>query len=173
MSVIGIVSVKEKSSRFPFKNIYKIKGTEMFLQNVEQIFSAGYECYVATNSKIVKDICSKRNIKSLWRGDNISNSEQSIFEVAKWALQSLPEKYEIVIIALANVINLKASDVIEAVTFLERENLQEVRSYDSNGKENGLIIMRADYLLNRYQFSCYMGAITTEAKEIHYKHELE
>ncbi len=173
MKIIGIVAVKEQSKRFPFKNFYKINGAELFLNNVDRIMEAGYSCYVATNSKLAINICNERCIKYIFRGENISESEQPIFEVIKWAYQSIAEKADIVIFVLANTYKLEATDINKAVDVLVKNDLKEVRSYDKSGKENGLLVMTSDYLLSKHELSTYTGAVITNSKEIHYEKDFK
>lgn len=173
MKIIGIVAVKENSKRFPYKNFHKINGIELFMTNVNAIQKAGYKCYVTTNSELAVSICKENGIQTLWRGFNISDPEQPIFQVVKWAYQSIKFPADIIIIVLANTYQLNTEDIHKAVKLLKKYNLKEVRSVDINGVENGLLVLRSDYLLSKNEISTYTGSITTNAKEIHYKHDIE
>lgn len=173
MKIIGIVAVKEQSSRFPMKNFYKIDGKELFMHNVEAIVHSGYECIVATNSQLARRICKKNFIEYIWRGLNVSEPEQPIFEVIKWAYQSLQNSYDILIIVLANTFKLETKHIDSAINLLVKHKLSEVRSVDKDGVENGLLVLRSDYLLSKHEISTYTGCITTNAKEIHYKNDIE
>jgi CMP-N-acetylneuraminic acid synthetase len=172
MKAIGIVPVKATSLRFEGKNLYKHNGKELFLHNVEVLLKAGLKVYAPTNEKLVFNILAPYTTAyAMHRPENISLNEQGIFDVVRWAYLSLNEQYDIIVIALANCINLKPCDVQAALKLMELGNFNEVRSYDKEGKENGLIVIKTSALFEN-KTSTYCGAIITEAKEIHYKNEL-
>jgi CMP-N-acetylneuraminic acid synthetase len=173
--IAGIIVVKENSNRFPNKNICNYKDKPLFWHNVEVMQNCEYEIdvYVATNSKFVKDYCINNGVKVIDRGINISDDEQSLFEVIKYTYQSLDEKYPVIVSILANSINNDSKQLESAIDLLINNELREVRSYDKNGVENGILVFDNIILETKHEISAYVGAITTDAKEIHYKEDLD
>lgn len=166
---VVIVCAKKESKRFPKKNRQLIRGV------VDQILmlSGIDKVVISTDDKeILRMYPRSTRVKKLEREYNSLEPEDSLFNIALWSYYSLNEPYDIVIIANPNVVNFKKRAVYEAIQVLIKKNRNEVRTYDINGVENGLIVMKRDYFLKR-AYSSYVGAIITDAKEIHYEAELD
>jgi len=53
------------------------------------------------------------------------------------------------------------------------KKLQEVRSFDGDGEENGLMIYSKDIMQSNRDISYYIGCMVTDSvKEIHYEEDL-
>lgn len=171
MKIVGVIVAKENSNRFKGKNYYMYYGYPLFWHNVQTMIDAGItEVFVATDSKFIKDYCEDKNVSVIWRNDNINQDDQPIFDVLKY-VHLLLGKYDIMVNILANTINVKADDITRMLKCLKDNNLKEVRSYDSNGVENGCMIFKSE-VFNKHEISAYVGAITTNSKEIHYEREI-
>lgn len=172
--IVGIVIAKENSNRFPGKNTHIYKGKPLFWHSVEILLEAKKinDVVVATDSTKIIDYCNEKNVKTVFRGINISNDNDSLFKVLKFTFQSLNKKYSTCVSVMANCPNNTSKDIDNAVSILKDNNLMEVRSYDNNGVENGILVMNTKVLNDYTSISSYMGSITTKGKEIHFKNEL-
>jgi len=175
MSAVGIIIVKEHSNRFPGKNYYFHNGAPMFYHNVELLLNCDKidDVYVCTDSDYSWLYSYERNIKTIWRGKNISADEQPFFEVLKYAYQSIPERYDYIVAILANCIGHKQDDVNTAVETAIENNYHDVRSFNDSGRESGIIILKESVLINNFNISAHMGAVRSNGREIHYRSELD
>lgn len=174
MKAIGIVVAKEHSSRFPNKNIHNVNGVPLFWNAVNVLLESQFieDVFVATNSEYIRNYCLMHDVSIVWRGQNISDDNQPLFEVVKYTYQSLENKYDVVVNIMANSLNFSAKDVDNAVNVLLKNDLQEVRSFNENGIENGLIVMTHKYIQSKNEISTYIGSVQTSAKEIHIEKDL-
>ena len=63
--------------------------------------------------------------------------------------------------------------VSEAMQRFEKLGCNELRSFNKNGTESGLMILKEDYLLKNHEISTHQSSIILESLEIHYKEDLE
>jgi len=163
--MLAIICAKGESTRFPNKN-------KILLPQV--LYEMNYEfkgkMLLATDSEEIAKLAIGR-VNILMRPKNISRNETSVFDVARWAYNSLNERHKIIIVVLPNVIDFQWFQVDLGIKLLKEKNLNEVRTYNYDGTENGIIIMREDWFLNG-TLSVYCGAIISDAYEIHRKSEL-
>ena len=176
MSVVGIVSAKAKSSRFPGKNRHLINGYPMFYWNVKAL----KECegiddvYVSTDCPEIKSFCVSKGIPIIHRGPNAVDPEMPLLEITKYAYMNLPKHYDVIATILANGLNHTSEDVRKAIVLQAEKDLWEVRSYsESDNVENGILILTRKALMMKSEVSWYCGAIMTEGKEIHKIGEIE
>ena len=73
---------------------------------------------------------------------------------------------------MANCPGHHSQDINRAVNLLQKNNLKEVRSFNDNGEENGILVLSKKIMESNNDISYYMGNIQTQAKEIHYKEDL-
>lgn len=168
--IIGVVAAKSNSNRFKNKNIYSYKNAPLFWHNVKVMTDLGISVYVLTDSEYIKQYCEERGVIVIWRNENINHDNQSLFEVLKYAYHSLPD-FDIMVNILANTINVKTDDIKRLLKCMEDNRLWEVRSYDGKGLENGCMCLRKE-VFNKHELSAYVGAISTNSKEIHYESEI-
>jgi len=169
MKIVGVIAAKENSNRFKNKNIYNYKGLPLFYHNVKVLTDLAIDTYVATDSEWIKSYCNDKGVKVIWRGVNINQDDQSIFEVLKYVYYRLPD-FDIMVNILANVINVQTDDILRLLQCLNDNNLREVRSYN-NGVESGCMALRKS-VFNNFQISAYCGAIINNSTEIHYEAEI-
>lgn len=175
MSAVGIIIVKENSNRFPGKNYYHVDGVPMFYHNVKLLLGCDKidDVYVCTDSNYSRSYCLGRDIKVIWRGKNISADEQPFFEVLKYAYQSIPERYDIIVTVLANSIDHNKDGIEKAIEIIEKnEEVKEVRSFDKVGNQSGILAFK-DCLFYGNHTLAHMAMIRSDGKEIHYKGELD
>ena len=166
--ILAIICAKKDSERYPYKN------RELIFPVLSKLlkFSSVNSIVVATDDPVIRQLTKKGKVRYLVRKNNACFPEDSVFNIARWAYYCLDERYDIVIVILPNVINFKTDTVGKGIRVLVENNLNEVRTYDNKGVENGVIIMKENWFLGG-DLSVYCGAIISEAKEIHYESELE
>lgn len=171
MKIVGVIAAKENSNRFKGKNYYMYNGYPLFWHNVKVLLDLEIDVYVVTDSMYIKNYCEERNVKIIWRNDNINKDEQSLFDVIKFAYYSIGQ-CDIVVNVMANIIGLSSNDIKKAMQIFIDKNLDEVRTYDKSGVENGVMILSKKVFNNKHEISSYVGAVTTKSKEIHYESEI-
>lgn len=174
MSTLGIVVAKAQSKRFKNKNLYKINGYPMFWYSVKPLLESNLvdDVVVATNSSIIKEVCENANVPVVWRPKNASESEEPLLKVLNYVYKSLNKKYDNIICILANAPGHTSECVNKAIKLMKKHNLKEVRSFDNNGLENGLLLFKESVILENVNMSTYLGGIVNNVKEIHYKSDL-
>ena len=166
LRILAIICAKRESKRFPNKNKILINDV------IDKIMKSNWvtKTLIVTDDKDITVSRSKRILK-IDRPNNACDPDDSVFNVARWAYYSLPEQYDVVIVILPNVIRFSSSYIGKAVRILWENDLNEVRTFDKRGVENGVIVMRKDWFLDG-NLSVYCGAVISDAKEIHYEGEL-
>jgi len=173
--ICGIVVAKENSNRFPNKNIYKYNNYPLFWHSVLPLIESDKidKVYVSTDSLYIKEYCEKRGVSILWRGPNINSDNDPIFKVIKYAYQSMDQKFKICVSVMANCPGHTFSEVDKSIKILIKNDLNEVRSFDKNNLENGIIVFNTRVFDTHDKISSYVGGVFTSGKEIHYKKELD
>jgi CMP-N-acetylneuraminic acid synthetase len=171
----GIVVAKQNSNRFKNKNITTLNGYPLFWHSVKPLIDSNKvdKIFVATNSDFIKDYAEKNGVDVIWRGPNISSDNDSLFKVLKYVYNSLNEKYKVCVSIMANCPGNTSSDIDKSIEVLIKNDLNEVRSFNKENIENGIITFNTRVFEEYDKISAYMGSITTDAKEIHYKKELD
>jgi hypothetical protein len=165
-NTVCIICAKETSRRFPNKNKVLIDDVMTQVSMSEHIDKV----VLATDMEELGRYQSNK-VSVVMRPKNACNPEDSVFDVVRWAYLSLDESYHYVHVVLPNQIGFNHNAMSRSLNTLIKNDLQEVRSYDKSGVENGLITMTKDRLLSR-NISTYCGAIVTEAKEVHKEGDL-
>jgi len=152
----GIILAKENSKRFPGKNYADLNGCELWRH-----------AYFPLNEYCNTYVFNKYN-----RTPAQSLNDEPIFSALQWAYKNLPVRYDAIINILANCPEHTVDGIKKAVKMFEDLELNELRSFNKEGTESGLMILKESYLLNRHEISTYQGFIQLESKEIHYKEDL-
>lgn len=175
MKVLGLVAAKENSNRFPNKNIYPVNGIPMFMNSVFPLLNSNLidKVYVITDSQYIKTYCEDKNIGVIWRSKNATRDEDKLINILRYAYYSLDIEYDIVVTIMANCPKNSLEDVEKGIKLLKNNKLKEVRSFDKNGLENGIIILDKEVIQDNRDISYYLGGIITKGKEIHYKKDLK
>lgn len=173
MKILGLIAVKQNSNRFPGKNLHEIDGAPMFWHNVQALLDSDYidDVYVATDSDFIKKYCLDRDVPIVCRGPNTSIDEQPIFDILKFAYFAIHNDYDMVVTILPNTVGHNTGDVNRCVKLMQSTGCREVRSFDKDGRETGIIGLHREVLLWQYNISAYLGCIITSGREIHYEHE--
>ena len=164
MNYCGIILAKKDSERLKRKNFLHINGQRMFEYAYEAIANA----IGAENVFFTSDHEDYKN-----RPPAASLPDEPLFQAIKWAYKCMPKRYDAIINIMANCPEITEKDVKRAIRAFEKLNVKELRSFNIDGSESGLIIMKEDYLLEKHEISTYQGAIMIKSNEIHTKKDLK
>ena len=172
--IVGLVAAKETSKRFPGKNYTTVDGYPLFYHSVKALTASKSidDVYVITDSDKIKSYCKSKNIKVIWRPRNATRNEDKLINILRYAYYSLDTEYDIIVSVMANCPKNTSDDVEKGIELLRQHDLKEVRSFDKNGVENGIIILNKEIIQDNRDVSYYLGGIITEGKEIHYQEDL-
>lgn len=167
--ILGLVAAKDHSNRFPGKNKYIHEGVPLFWHSVKPLLECVDvdEVYVITDSPTIKDYCSEKGVGVIWRPKNASRDEDKLISVLRFGYYSLDTSYDITIGVMANCPGHKPESISRAVSLMKRENLREVRSFNSNGSESGLLVLSRQLMEDNMDISYYIGSVTSEVTEVH------
>lgn len=174
MKTLGLIAAKSNSNRFPGKNSYIIEKEPLFFHSVKPLLESKLidEVYVVTDSEIISNYCKEKGVKVIWRSKNATRDEDKLINILRYAYYTLDTEYDIVVTIMANCPKNSLEDVEKGIKLLKNNKLKEVRSFDKNGLENGIIILDREVIQDNRDISYYLGGIITEGKEIHYKEDL-
>ena len=172
--ILGLVAAKDNSNRFPGKNKFLYQNKPLFWHSVEPLLKSNLidEVYVITDSQYIKEYCVKQKVKVIWRPKNASKDEDKLISILRFGYYNLDIEYDKIVSIMANCPGHTVEDINKGIKRLEEDNLKEVRSFDVNGKENGIIILDKEIIKTNRDISYYLGSINTNAKEIHNKKDL-
>ena len=175
MKVLGLVAAKNNSNRFPGKNFHLVNNEPLFYHSVKSLINSQLvdDVYVVTDSMLIKNYCDKNNIKIIWRSKNAARDEDKLINILRYAYYSLDIEYDVIVSIMANCPQNSLEDVEKGIKLMQENNLKEVRSFDRNGVENGIIILDKEIMHDNRDISYYLGGITTNGKEIHHKADLK
>jgi len=159
MKYVGIVLVKKTSKRLPNKNYLKIKNKPLYQYSEEALKRAGLETHVFEEGKN--------------RPINASLPDEPIFNALQWAYKSLDKKFDAVVNVMANCPGHDRWSVLMAIKRFEKLGCKELRSFNSDGSESGLMILDSNYLLEKKEISTYQGCIYQESIEIHTQNDYQ
>lgn len=163
----GIVLAKKDSKRLPNKNFLELNGKSTWTYSYDAIHGVlgSFDTYWIVDSKMM--------FASVERPPAASLPDEPIFSALKWAYKSLPKRYDAIICILANCPQHTPEGVKKAMRRFERLGCDELRSFNKDGTESGLIIVKESYLLSKFEVSTYQAAIELESIEIHTQEDFE
>jgi len=172
--ILGLVAAKDNSNRFPGKNKFIHNGEPLFWHSVKPLLDSKLvdDVYVITDSKYIKKYCQERGVGIIWRPKNAAKDNDKLITILRYGYYNLDAEYESVVSIMANCPGHTSDDIDVSIKRLEDNKLKEIRSFDHNGIENGIMVLTKKILESNIDISYYLGSITTNAKEIHYKGEL-
>jgi len=164
--ILVIICAKKNSKRFPSKN-------EILMDDViKECLRDKRISRVALATDIERFLeMGDDKLSVLMRPKNALEPEDSVFLIARWVYLSMGDHYDIVSVVLPSVIGFKSGFIKKTADILVSNNLNEVRTYNNEGVENGVITMRSECLKSS-NVSTYCGALITKAHEVHLPSEL-
>ena len=172
---VGIVPAKAHSSRFPGKNEFVVRGAPLFWHSVQPLLDARRvdRVVVATDSPTIAAFSQQRGVEVIRRARNAAIDDESLFSVLRHAYMQLDEEYDLVVSIMANCPGHVAEDVDAAIALVESRRLREVRSFNRQGEESGLLVLRREVVQGATEISAYMGAVWSDVREIHYREDVD
>lgn len=128
--------------------------------------------YVITDSNFIKSYCREHNIGVIWRPKNATRDEDKLITILRYGYYSLDIEYDIIVSLMANCPGNSTEDINNALHIKNKNNLKEIRGFNKNGVENGLIVLDKEIVQNNRDISYYLGGVVTGGNEIHYEGDL-
>jgi CMP-N-acetylneuraminic acid synthetase len=171
---VGIVAAKDHSKRFPNKNKYILDGEPLFWHSVKPLLNARKvdEVFVATDSAFISSYCKDRDINVIWRNRNAAHDEDPLLNILRFAYYNLDQEYDIIVTIMANCPGHSSETVDRAITLMQNDDFKEIRSFNANGEESGLMLFRKEVITQYTQISSHIGEVRSDVKEIHYVEDL-
>lgn len=172
--IVGIVAAKGNSKRFPGKNLHNVDNLPMFWHSVSPLLESKSvdKVYVATDNLEIKNFCETNGVSVIWRGPNASRDEDKLITILRFGYYSIPQEPEAVVTIMANCPGHTPEAVDKVVNLLVNNDLNEVRTFSSDGQESGLMVFSKNILQSNQDISYYIGATIEDVKEIHYLEDL-
>ena len=167
MKGIGIVPARAGSKRLRNKNMMKINGVPLAMIAYDVLCMAGLDrVVVSTNIKKLYDMLNEDS--RIWRKDSLCDDDTYVQAAVKWTYNVAGDffDYDYIVMLMPNCPGITPKDVYRAIDLMTVNGLNIVRSYGSNGIENGLLVARRDYYMTHW-VDTYVGGLTTKAMEIH------
>ena len=171
--ILGLVAAKSNSIRFPGKNKHMYNGKPLFWYSVETLLDSNVDdVYVITDSNYIKSYCEERKVGVIWRPKNASRDEDKLINILRFGYYNLDKNYDVVVSLMANCPKHSTKKINDGIDLLKDKKLKEVRSFNKDGEESGILIFKNEILENNFDISYYIGGIISDVKEIHYKGDL-
>ena len=173
--ILGLVAAKDNSNRFPGKNKHIYDGAPLFWHSVQPLLDSEKvdDVYVITDSDYIKSYCEERNVDVIWRNINSTRDEDKLVSILRFGYYNLDKDYDVVVSLMANCPGHSVNVINDGIDLLKDKNLREVRSFNKNGDESGMLIFSKEILQNNFDISYYIGGLISDVKEIHYIGDLK
>jgi len=145
----------------------KINGVPLAMIAYDVLCMAGLDrVVVSTNIKKLYDMLNEDS--RIWRKDSLCDDDTYVQAAVKWTYNVAGDffDYDYIVMLMPNCPGITPEDVYTAIDLLLTNGLNLVRSFDTNGVENGLLVARRDYYMGHW-VDTYVGSIETGAMEIH------
>ena len=173
--IVGIVACKAHSKRFPNKNKFLLNGEPLFWHSVKPLIDSTKidHVYVATDSEYIRDYSVERGVEVIWRPKNASEDEAPLLSVLRVAYYSLNQQFDMIVTIMANCPGHMAVDVDRAVSLMQIGKFREIRSFNKNGEESGLMIFNPLIITQGMEISSHIGCTYSDTKEIHFLEDID
>ncbi len=168
-SCIGIVCARTGSKRLKKKNFLIYNGLTLADHAANTLSNSKHidkeEVYISTDSP------ERVSWNKVIHGpDWLYCDNTPLQEAATWVYKHVDNKKFIIVILMPTAPFINPSHIDNAIELLLKSNMNIVRSYNLNGEENGLYVIKREYLLDNYSnytYDVYTGAIIIPGNEIH------
>ena len=172
--ILGLVAAKDNSNRFPGKNKHIYNEEPLFWHSVQPLLDSEKvdDVYVITDSDYIKSYCEERSVGVIWRPKNSTRDEDKLVSILRFGYYNLDKDYDVVVSLMANCPGHSVDIINDGIDLLKNKNLREVRSFNKDGEESGMLIFSKDIVQNNFDISYYIGGLISDVKEIHYEEDL-
>ncbi len=172
---LGIVATRSGSERFKHKNLAKWGGWNLTELAVDKLAKTCQEVALATDYKR-DEVGDIGNASFFVRPHTLNGGDVPYQYVVKWLYTMYYEKntdFDALMCLFTTNPMITIDNIREAQKRFEDNKMDILRSYDDNGVENGLYIMKTKVLAERWLYDVYTGSINLPGHEIHTKAELK
>lgn len=172
--IIGIVAAKKESTRFPGKNAYWLDGVPLFWRSVQPLLDSSRidKVYVTTDSHYIRDYCKFHSVPVIWRTPNASRPDDKLINIFRFVYYSIEEQPDIVVRIMANCPGHTGKGVDDAIDRFIEFDFKELRSFNGDGEESGLVVYSKEIMETNEDVSYYLGCVIDKVKEIHFEEDL-
>ena len=103
---------------------------------------------------------------------NASRDEDKLINILRFGYYNLDKNYDVIVSLMANCPKHSTKKINDGIDLLKDKKFKEVRSFNKDGEESGILIFKNEILENNFDISYYIGGIISDVKEIHYKGDL-
>jgi len=167
-SVIGIVCARSGSKRLLGKNMMEIRDMSLSEKAYHTLEGCCDKVVLVTD---IKELLES-DLVTLYRPPFISHDHVPLQSTVKWALFKISGRYGVVVVLMPNCPMITKNHVEKCINLLVDNNLNVVRSYGKDGKENGVIVIRIEYFFKHW-IDTHAGAIVTTGIEIHTQEDFD
>ena len=160
----GIILAKKDSKRLKNKNFLDLNDKPVYTYSSDALFNI-CDTFIFSDHEAWSGKTRRPPAASL--------PDEPLFSALKWAYKSLPKRYDAIINIMANCPQHTPEGVKKAIERFEALGCDELRSFNKDGTESGLIIVKEKYLLEKFQISTYQAAIELESVEIHTQEDFD
>jgi len=164
--VLGIICARKGSKRLKNKNFLKIEDVSIFERAVRTLSESNIDHLVIAADLKPNFDPSTYDAVFIERSVNISRDNVPLQETIMWIYYSLDREFEYLVFIMPNCPMIDSSSINKAINLALSKNLNVVRSYNSVGMENGIIVVRTDYLKDHF-IDVYCGSVIADGDEIH------
>jgi len=165
--VIGIVPARAGSKRLKNKNILLLDGETLAARAAKTLLDSGIEnVYVSSDYDEAK-LCLPKKAKYLKRDKAYSRDHVPLQTAIKYAINQIDKDCEYVVILMPNCPEITSDDINRGFDIIYENNSNILRTYSyTTGGENGLIIVKRDYLIYHW-IDVYASSLEAGGSEIH------
>ena len=103
-----------------------------------------------SDSDYIKSYCEERNVGVIWRPKNASRDEDKLVSILRFGYYSLDVDYDVVVSLMANCPGHLTKIIDDGIDLLQDKKMREVRSFNNDGEESGLLIFSKEILQNNF-----------------------
>lgn len=175
--LIAIIPARGGSKRLKDKNIYPLNGKPLLQYSVEACLAcvSVSEVYVSTDSEAIAQVARSAGAAVLLRPQDLADDDTPKIIAIRHAIEQLNDKieFEDVAIIQANSPQLRAKHIDEAYAMMQRYQLWEVMSADSNGVQNAAIRIVKKQVAFQPFLSAHCGFYTCNLLDVHTLEDIE
>lgn len=163
---LGIICARKGSKRFPGKNLSEIGGLSLVERALGTLSAVSLDKIVLATDFAIDFDLEKYDAMHVVRSKNTSDDVIALQDTVKWVYLSLNEDYDTIVFLMPNCPMITSDSVQKTLDLFSQHNYNVVRSYNEQGQENGLIVVRTKYLMDHF-IDVYCGCVVCGGDEIH------
>ena len=173
MNIYAIIPARGGSKRLTNKNIYPLNGKPLMAYTIEACQKSKFitKTFVSSDSDEILEVTKQYNAIPLKRPESLADDKTPKIEAIRQAVQSEDllkhGAPDIIIVPQANSPQITAEIMDQGFELMQKHNLWEVMSADTNGVQNAAFrIVRMPHLFNTF-LSAHCGFVIHDIIDVH------